>query len=201
MRRIWPLARRFWFDVLILVGMGISIAIAVKGQGKTHGPEGPMWLDVILAPTFAGPLLFRRRFPFGAPVAVGAGVLIASFADNSFVPFDFFAFLGGAAAAFLVAQLPDRRQAVAGLAMVVGVDAIVVRNDPRGQLGSFIFVSLIFTVIWVVGFALGRKFAEADEARERAARAEREREQRALRPSPRSVRASRASCTTSSAIA
>ena len=68
---------------------------------------------------------------------------------------------------------------------VIGVDeeardwAIVVRNDPRGQLGQFIFVSLIFTVVWVVGFTLGRKFAEADEAKERATRAEREREARA----------------------
>ena len=179
MRNVWSLARRFWFDALIVVGMGVSIASAVTGQGRKTGPEGPIWLDVILALLFTVPLLFRRRFPFGAPVAVGAGVLIASFADNSLVPFDFTAFLAGAAAAFVVAQLPDRRQAVAGLAMVVGVDAIVVRNDPRGQLGQFIFVSLIFTVVWVVGFALGRKFAEADEARERAARAELEREQRA----------------------
>jgi len=126
-----------------------------------------------------GPLLARRRFPFGAPLGVGAGVVIASFADNSLVPFDVIAFLAGASAVFLLAQLRDWRQAVAGLAMAVGVEAIVVRNDPRGQLGQFIFVSLIFAVVWVVGFTLGRKFAEADEAKERAARAEREREARA----------------------
>jgi signal transduction histidine kinase len=178
-KKLWPYARRFWFDALVVAGIGISIAGAVVGQGRDNGPEGPMWLDIVLAPLIAGPLLFRRRFPFGAPLAVGAGVVIASFADNSLVPFDFIAFLAGAAATFLLAQLRDARQAVAGLAMAVGVDAIVVRNDPRGQLGQFIFVSLIFTVVWVVGFTLGRKFAEADEARERAAQAEREREQRA----------------------
>jgi signal transduction histidine kinase len=177
--RLSSFARRFWFDALIVVGMGISIAGAVVGQGREHGPEGPMWLDIVLAVLITGPLLARRRFPFGAPLGVGAGVVIASFADNSLVPFDFIAFLAGCSAVFLLAQRRDWRQAVSGLAMAVGVDAIVVRNDPRGQLGQFIFVNLIFTVVWVVGFTLGRKFAEADEAKERATRAESEREARA----------------------
>jgi signal transduction histidine kinase len=173
------LARRFWFDVLILAGMGISIAGAVVAQGRENGPEGPMWLDVVLAVLITAPLLARRRFPFAAPLGVGAGVVIASFADNSLVPFDFIAFLAGCAAVFLLAQLRDWRRAIAGLALVYGVEAIVVRNDPRGQVGQFVFINLLFTVVWVVGFTLGRKFAAADEAMERAARAEREREARA----------------------
>ena len=171
--------RRFWFDALIIVGIGTSIAGAVLSQGRLNGPAGPMWLDILLTLAIVGPLLARRRFPFGAPVAVGAGVVIASFTDSSLVPFDLIAFLAGAAAVFLLAQLRDARQAVAGLAMAVGVEAIVVRNDPRGQVGQFIFVSLIVAIVWVVGFTLGRKFAEADEAKERAARAERDREGRA----------------------
>ena len=179
MRKLSPLARRYWFDGLVVAGLGVSIAGAVVGQGDTHGPEGPMWLDILLAVIFVAPLLFRRRFPFGAPLAVGAGVVIASFADNSLVPWDIIPFLSGCAAVFLLAQLPDPRQAVAGLAMAVGVEAVVVHNDPRGPIGQFVFVSLIFAIVWVVGFTLGRKFAEADEARERAAQAEREREQRA----------------------
>jgi signal transduction histidine kinase len=178
-KRLWSLARRFWFDALIVVGVGLSIAGAVVGQGRLNGPEGPMSLDIVLALIIAPPLLLRRRFPFGAPLAVGAGVVIASFADNSLVPFDIIPFLAGCAAVFLLAQLRDPRQAVAGLAMAVGVEAIVVRNDPRGQIGQLVFTSLVFAVVWVVGFTLGRKFAEADEARERAARAEREREERA----------------------
>src|SRR5207302_972182 len=178
-KRLWSRARHHWFDVLLVAGIGTSIAGAVVAQGRLHGPEGPMWLDIILAPSIVGPLLARRRFPFGAPVGVGAGVVIASFADNSLVPFDPIPFFAGCAGVFLLAQLPHRRQAVAGLAIAVGVEAIVVRNDPRGQIGQFVFVSLIFTIVWVVGFTLGRKFAEADEAKERAARAEREREARA----------------------
>jgi signal transduction histidine kinase len=178
-KRLWSLARHYWFDALLVVGLGVSIAGAVVGQGRTNGPEGPMWLDIVLALCIVGPLFLRRRFPFGAPLGVGAGVVVASFADKSLVPFDFIAFLAGCAAVFLLAQLRDPRQAVAGLAMAVGVEAVVVHNDPRGQFGQLVFVSLIFIIVWVVGFSLGRTFAEADKARERAVRAEREREERA----------------------
>jgi len=177
--RLRPLARRYWFDVLLVAALGLSIATAVVDQGKKNGPEGPMWLDIVLAACLVLPLFFRRRFPFAAPVAVGVVAVVASFAESTLVPRDFIAPLVGGAAVFLIAQLPDRRQAVAGLALAVGVQAIIVRNDPRGQLGQFVFVSLLFVVVWIAGFSLGRKFVEADEARERAARAEREREQRA----------------------
>jgi len=178
-KRLERLARRHWFDALIVAGIGISVAGAVVGQGRKNGPEGPMWVDIVLVLTIVSPLFARRRFPFGAPLAVGAAVVVASFVDRSLVPFDFISFLAGCSAVFLIAQLQDRRQAIAGIAMAVGVEAIVVRNDPRGQVGQLIFVSLIFTIVWVVGFTLGRKFAEADEAQKRALRAEREREERA----------------------
>jgi signal transduction histidine kinase len=173
------LARRYWFDAVILAGVGISVAGAVVGQGRENGPEGPAWVDIILSLMIATPLFARRRFPFGAPVTVGAAVVFASFVDNSLVPFDFVAFLAGCSAVFLLALRPDRRQAVAGLAMAVGVEAIVVRNDPRGQIGQLVFVSLIFAVVWTIGFTLGRKSVEAEEAKQRATRAEREREERA----------------------
>src|SRR5438552_2506873 len=130
--RFLSLARRFWFDALIVAGTAISIVGAVVAQGRENGPEGPMWLDIVLALLIVGPLLARRRFPFGAPLGVGAGVVIASFADTRLVPFDIIAFLAGSSAVFLLAQRRDWRQAVSGLAMAVGVEAIVVRNDPRG---------------------------------------------------------------------
>ena len=179
MTRLKRLARRHWFDALILVGIGISIAGVVVGQGRKHGPAGPLWADIILAAAIPAALFARRRFPFGAPITVGLAVIVASFVDNALPPYDFPAFLAGAAAVFLIAQLPDRSQAATGLALGVGVEAIVVHNDPRGQIGQFIFVSLIFAVTWTVGFMLGRKFEEADAAHQRALRAEREREVRA----------------------
>jgi signal transduction histidine kinase len=168
----------YWFDALIVVGIGLGIAITV-GNNNEDGPKGPLWLDIALIVAIVAPLLARRRFPFGAPVAVAAAVVVASLLDDRLTPTNFITFLSGCAAVFLVALLRDRRQALAGLAIVVGTDAVVERTDPQGGLGNFLFFGLIFSVVWVIGFALGRKFEEADEARDRAARAEREREERA----------------------
>ena len=179
MSRLWSLARRHWFDVLIVAGIGISVVGSILGQNHRDGPGGPAWVDVILAVTIPAPLFLRRRFPFGAPVAVGMAVVVASFVDGPFPRYDFPAFLAGAAGVFLLAQRRDRAQAIAGLALAVGIEAIVVHNDPRGQIGQLVFVSLIFAVVWTIGFTLGRKFQEADEARRRAVRAEHEREVRA----------------------
>ena len=51
--------------------------------------------------------------------------------------------------------------------------AVISHNDPKGSVGNFVFTSIAFTIAWAVGFALGRKFNEAEEAKERLARAER----------------------------
>jgi signal transduction histidine kinase len=109
---------------------------------------------------------------------VGIAVGASSFVDRSFVH-ELIPPLAGFAATFLVATVRDRSQALAGLAIGVGVIAVAAHNDPTGGAGNFVFVSIVVAIIWTVGFAIGRKFEEADEARERAARAEREREERA----------------------
>jgi signal transduction histidine kinase len=169
---------RFWFDGLIVVGIGIAIAVTVEND-RPDGPNGPLWLDILLLLAIIAPLLARRRFPFGAPVAVAAAVILASLVDDRLTPTNFIVFFAGCAAVILVALLRDRRQAVAGLAIVIGTEVVVERTDPQGGLGNFLFISVIFAVLWIVGFALGRKFEEADAARDRALRAEREREERA----------------------
>ena len=180
MRRIERLARRYWFDALILVGVGVSIAGMILGQGEKNGPDGPLWADIILAAAIPGVLFARRRFPFGAPVAVGFFVVVASFVDNPLPQYDFPAALTGIAAVFLLAQLRDRSHAALGLALAVGVEAIVVHNDPRGQIGQLIFVSILFAVTWIVGFVLGRKFEEVDEVARSAVAEERARIAREL---------------------
>jgi signal transduction histidine kinase len=68
---------------------------------------------------------------------------------------------------------------VAGLVLAWGVVAVIAYRDPIGNLDGLIATSVIFGIVWTIAFAVGRKFQEADEAKERAARAEREREERA----------------------
>jgi signal transduction histidine kinase len=173
------LARRYWFDALVVVGIGVGIAGVVAGQGRTGGPTGPAWFDGLAIVACLSPLFFRRRYPFGAPVGVGVAVVLTTFVDPRLAPFAFVTFLAGCAAVVLMGLLRDRSQAVAGLAIAVGVDALVAYKDPKGNLGAFIATSVIFGIVWTIAFALGSKFREADEAKERAARAEREREERA----------------------
>src|SRR5437870_3505113 len=178
-KRLWPLARRFWFDAVVLTMAGIGVTGAILGRGHEIGPEGPLWFDVLAMLAIVLPLLARRRFPFGAPAAVGIAAALISFVDKTVVPFDGVTFLVGCAALFLVGLLRDRAQAVAGFAVAEGVLAVVVHNDPRSGVGNFVVASIIFAIVWTIAFGVGRKSVEADEARERASRAEREREERA----------------------
>ena len=180
MQRLWPLARRYWFDAVILAVLGIGATGAVLGREHVNGPEGPLWFDELAMLAIVLPLLARRRFPFGAPAAVGVAAASTSFVDRTVVPFDGVTFVVGCAALFLIGSLRDRTQAFVGLAVAEGVLAIVVHNAPTGGLGNFIVGSIIFTIVWAIAFGVGRKSVEADEAKERAVRAEREREERAL---------------------
>jgi len=178
---LWRLWSRYWFDVLIVAGIGFGIATVFHNHGTVDGWRyRSLWLEVPLIVAIIAPLLARRRFPFGAPVAVAIAVVATTLLDDRLVPNNFFSFLAGGAAIFLMALLRDWRQAVAGLATVFGAEAFVARTDPNGGIGDFVFSNIVFGVVWIVGFSLGRKFEEADEAKERASRAEHEREERAL---------------------
>jgi signal transduction histidine kinase len=178
-KRLWSLVGRFWFDVLVVIGVGLGIAIAVVGQSDVDGPEGPVWLDVVLMIAIVAPFLARRRFPFGALAAVPIAVIVSSPLDPRLVPFNVITFLCGLTAVFLMAQLRDLRQALAGIALVFAAQVVVVRFDPQGSTGDIFFSNLVFGVVWLAGFLLGRKFEEGEAATQRAAQLEREREEQA----------------------
>jgi signal transduction histidine kinase len=78
-----------------------------------------------------------------------------------------------------VGLLRERRLAIAGIVLAIGVEALVAYRDPLKNLSAFIATCIVFGLIWTVAFALGRKFEEADDAKRRAAQAEQEREERA----------------------
>lgn len=176
--RLWPLAKRYWFDALLVAGIGVSLAVAVADQSMSKGPEGPLWFDVLASVAFLVPFFFRRRYPFGAPVAVAVLISGISFVDQGLINDEFVAFLSGIAAAFMFGMLKDRMQALAGAAILVGTIAIIAHNQ-GDHPGDFGFPMIVFGVAWVVGYGLGQKLHEADEARERAERLEREREEQA----------------------
>jgi signal transduction histidine kinase len=178
-RRLWSLARLYWFDALVLAALGVGLAEATLTQDDHHGPLGPLWFDLLTILAITLPLFARRRFPFGAPAAAGVAIAASSFVDGRVIANGLIPILVAIAGFVLLGMVRDRTQAVAGLALGLGVDAIVTHNDPLSPFSNFIFTGLVFSVAWTIGFALSRKFLEADAAKERAARAEREREERA----------------------
>jgi signal transduction histidine kinase len=178
-KRLWRLARCYWFDALILAGVGVGLAESTVTQNDQGGPQGPLWFDLLAILAITLPLFARRRFPFYAPAAVGLAIASSSFVDARLVPHGLIPLLVSISGFVLFGSLRDRSQAVSGLALGIGVEAIVIHNDPKSGFGNFAFLSIFYAVVWTIGFAMSTKFREADEARERAQRAEREREARA----------------------
>ena len=180
MRRAWQLGRDYWFDVLVVAGLGLWLGNTVAWPAKKGGPEGPLWFDVLVIVLATTPLLLRRRYPFGCLVAIGIVIAGSSFVDGRLAS-PFVAFLFGLVLSVLFGMRPDRKHSVGGLAFILVVGTIVTYNDPTGVGGDYLWTSITFIVAWTVGFAVGGKHREVDEAKERAAQAEREREERALR--------------------
>jgi len=174
----WTLAKRYWFDALIVAGIVVAIVVSIADRNNPDGPDGPLWFDIIASVAFLTPLFFRRRYPFGAPVAVGVIIATISFIDTGWVNDQFVSFLTGFVVAFMFGMLRDRNQAVAGAAFLAGTVAVVAHNQ-GDHPGDFIFPTIVFGIAWVVGFMLGQKFLEGDLAKERAERLEREREEQA----------------------
>jgi signal transduction histidine kinase len=178
-RRLWPLARRYWFDALVLGELGLGLGGTVLDQHHVNGPEGPLWFDILAVIAWTAPLFARRRFPYKALLAVFLVFGATTFVDHRVVTDNFAGFLTALATLVLMGMYPVRSQSLAALALVQGIAIWVGYNDPTQSGGDYAWTAIIFAIAWVVGFALGGKFREADEAKERVVRAEREREERA----------------------
>jgi signal transduction histidine kinase len=180
-RRLWELAREYWFDALVLGGLAWWLADAAVYVNRPGGEDGPLWFDVLAILVFTTPFLARRRFPVASLVVPATAIGLSTFIDSGLVKHPFISFAFGLAICFRFGMRPWRLQSVAGLAFVLGVAALVELNAPEGKVGDFIWDTITFTIAWVIGFAVGEKYREVDEAKERAALAEREREERARR--------------------
>jgi signal transduction histidine kinase len=176
MKQISLLARRYGFDVLIAIAAIESALEVALRHDSLRAPQTTLWFSVPAIALFVLPMLWRRRFPFAAPVSVWLLAATLSFVDGRLVVFTVSANFAGMAAAVLLGNLSDTAQARIGLAIVMSSAVIVVYNDPNHTLGEFIFVPVLFTIAWLAGFALRERSAQVEAAEERAIKAERERE-------------------------
>ena len=166
----------------------LALALAVVGQielwaGSTDGPRAAAVVAALVATM---PLLLRRRFPFGAPAFLFAGLALVSLVSPAAVyggtSFTLFALM----LAFWAAGAQRERQpAVAGAAIGLAAVVVMLATGGRGgvvrtgdaELSLFIW-SLIAVGLPLGAFALRAPAQRAAELQERADRLEREREQR-----------------------
>ena len=180
MNRLLRLGQKYWLDGLIVAAIALSLYISVKDQGKyPQGPEGPLWLDVLILIGFITPVFARRRFPVGALLVAILVIASTTFLDHALAQNNFVFFLVALCIAALFGMRPDRRQAVVGLFLMYGASAVITFNYPKGKVGDFVWSLVTIGVVWTVGFALGGRVREADLAKQLAARAEEEREEQA----------------------
>jgi signal transduction histidine kinase len=179
--RPWAFARRHPLDVLIVIG---AIESALEVASRHHAvrePRSSTAFGVMAVALVVSALLARRRHPFGAPAAVWVLAAALSFVDGRLVVYPIGVYIAGMAAALLLGNLADALLSRVGLAIVVGCATIVVYNDPAHAVGEFIFLPVLFSIAWLVGYALRERVAQAEAAESRAARAEREHEENARR--------------------
>jgi len=183
-RRVRPvrvLARRYGFDLLIVIGAVVGALEVALWPADALEPGTSPWLAAPAVAALVLALLARHRMPFAAPIAVWVLGAAISTLDGRLIASTVGVFAAGMAAAFLLGMLPDERQSRLGLAVVVLAAAVIVFNDPDHAPGNYVFTPAIFAIAWLTGYALRERAAEADAAEARAASAEREREENARR--------------------
>ena len=176
MRQLWFLARRYGFEVLIVIAATESALEVALRHDAALAPRTTLWFAVPALAIFVLPLLARRRFPFAAAASVWLLAAALSFVDGRLVVFTVGAYAAGMASALLLGNLRDDVQARFGLAVVLSGALIVVYNDPNQAVGNLIFIPGLFAMVWIAGFALRERTVQAEAAEERATHAERERE-------------------------
>ena len=176
MSSLVALVRKHAFDALIpLAALESALEVAFRDDPAKQ-PTASLWFAVPAVALIVLPLLARRRYPFAAPAAVWLMGAAISFADGRLVVFTAVPLIAGMAAAFLLGNLRDDRQARIGLAVVLSGAAIIVYNSPDHAAGELVFTPLLFGIAWLAGFALRDRAQRAEAAELRASQAERERE-------------------------
>src|SRR4051795_2283729 len=164
----------------------LALALALAGQLElwAGSSDGLRAAAVVAALVATMPLLLRRRFPFGAPAFLFAGLALVSLVSPAAVyggtSFTLFALM----LAFWAAGAQRERQpAVAGAAIGLAAVVVMLATGGRGgvvrtgdaELSLFVW-SLIAVGLPLGAFALRARAQGAAELQERTDRLERERE-------------------------
>ena len=176
MTRLWPPARRYGIDTLIVLAAIQGMIVVAVSDGAKNAPTSPLWFAVPATALLILPLLARRRYPFAAPFWTWLFGALVSFVDGNLIPFTSAVSAAGLLAAFLLGNLRNNIEAWLGLVAAVTGAALVVVHDPTHQPAELFFVPLFFAIGWLAGYALRERAEQAEAAEVRAAQAEHERD-------------------------
>jgi signal transduction histidine kinase len=182
MDRALFLLRHYWAELFALfVGVVGVIDAVANPYGYEGVDKGTDWLVWLTPAAVAAPLLFRRRFPFGAPATAIVLAVVASFATTGEAVTDGFgAIFIIAACAWLFGEL-DTRSAGVGLLLIYAAGTLVNLNSVDVVWGDFVFPALLFTLFWGASRALAVRGHNLRDAEARARRLTAERDAEAQR--------------------
>src|SRR3954469_4317215 len=169
MQAVLDRIRAHAYEALVLTFAVASVVEALAAE-QVHN----QWLVAVLALGWTLPFAFRARYPLWAPVV--ACFFLSVFALTSperAVTSLTMPFVAALAAAVSLGLVPDRRLSVAGWAAVIAT-AAVVDSQSGSAYSDFFWTTLILTLAWFFGSALGTRTEEARELTQRVAAAERE---------------------------
>ena len=176
MSRIRPVAREYWFELLITFLAIAGMLELVVRRDSPGAPPTTLWIAIPTVGVLVLLLLARRRFPFAAPAGYWLLAAAISFGDGVLLAFVGSLSIVGLASAFLLGNLRNPLKAGAGLLFVLVGIVIVVYNIPGETVSDLVFIPLRFVVAWVAGYALRERAEQAEAAEMRAALAEQERD-------------------------
>jgi signal transduction histidine kinase len=120
------------------------------------------------------PFAFRRRHPFWAPLVAAAALLLVAAVDAKATQSLTMPFIAAIGAAVAFGFHRERRLALAGWAAVAG-GAAFVDYRTTSTFADIFWTTLILSLAWIFGIALGTRTEQARELRARVEAAERER--------------------------
>ena len=169
MNRSLHLLGRYWAELYAtffgITGVLDAIAHPTGYEGVDKGPDWIVWLTPA---AMAAPLLFRRRFPFGAPACTVVVAVVASFvATGEAVTDGLGAIFLLAATAWLFGEV-DTRSAGLGLLLIYAAAPLINLNSSDVAWGDYLFPAVLFTVLWAVSRALATRGKSLSDAEARA---------------------------------
>ncbi len=168
--------RRRWVEPACAAVLLVALEVGVLAGGHRHGP---LALNMLAVSAVALAALWRRRSPlwFAALVGAAAAIMNASLTTLDHLPVLAAYFL--LVPAYTVAAWLGRREAVLGLAFLLGGTAISQLTTHHQPLGNLAGAAFTITAAWAAGRAIRARRLLTSELQRTQARLIAEREDRA----------------------